>query len=63
MEPTKTENLGLSIYEDITDVYQRDLRKSYLDNFKAIDAGYKNLETALKKYVDDKLGEIDNGTY
>lgn len=63
MEPTKTENLGLSIYEDITDVYQRDLRKSYLDNFKAIDAGYKNLETALKKYVDDKLGEIENGTY
>ena len=63
MEPTKTENLGLSIYEDITDVYQRDLRKSYLDNFKAIDAGYKNLETALKKYVDDKLGEIDNGNY
>lgn len=63
MEPTKTENLGLSIYEDITDVYQRDLRKSYLDNFKAIDAGYKNLETTLKKYVDDKLGEIENGTY
>lgn len=63
MEPTKTENLGLSIYEDITDVYQRDLRKSYLDNFKAIDAGYKNLETALKKYVDDTLKEIENGTY
>ena len=63
MEPTKTENLGLSIYEDITDVYQRDLRKSYLDNFKAIDAGYKNLETALKKYVDDTLKEIETGTY
>lgn len=63
MEPTVLENLGLKVYEDITDVYQRDLRKSYLDNFKAIDAGYKDLETALKKYIDDKLGEIENGTY
>lgn len=63
MEPTKTENLGLSIYEDITDVYQRDLRQSYLNNFKTIDSKYKDLETALKKYVDDKLGEIENGTY
>ena len=63
MEPTVLENLGLKVYEDITDVYQRDLRKSYLYNFKAIDAGYKDLETALKKYIDDKLGEIENGTY
>lgn len=63
MEPTVLENLGLKVYEDITDVYQRDLRKSYLDNFKAIDVGYKDLETALKKYIDDKLGEIENGTY
>lgn len=63
MEPTKTENLGLSIFEDITDVYQRDLRQSYLNNFKTIDSKYKEIETVLKKYVDDKLGEIENGTY
>ena len=63
MEPTVLENLGLKVYEDITDVYQRDLRQSYLNNFKIIDEGYKNLETVLKKYVDDKLGEIENGTY
>ena len=37
MASEKTEHLGLTIYSDITDVYQRELRQSYLENFKILD--------------------------
>lgn len=63
MASEKTENLGLTIYPDITGVYQRELRQSYLDNFSKIDKASKDMETTLKKYVNDRLGAIENGAY
>ena len=63
MASEKTEHLGLTIYPDITEVYQRELRQSYLDNFNKIDEEYFNLEERMKKYVNDRLGAIENGTY
>lgn len=59
----KTENLGLTVFDDINGVYQRDLRKSYDDNFRKIDTGIKALETSLTQYLDEQLGVIENGAY
>lgn len=63
MASEKTENLGLTIYPDITDVYQRELRQSYLENFKILDKASDDLEKRLQKYVNDRLGAIENGYY
>ena len=63
MASEKTENLGLTIYPDITDVYQRQLRQSYLENFKILDEAFAKLEERMQKYVNDRLGAIENGTY
>lgn len=63
MASKKTEKLGLTIFPDISDVYQRELRQSYLENFKLLDQAVVNLESELKKYVNDRLGAIENGTY
>lgn len=63
MASEKTENLGLTIYPDITDVYQRELRQSYLENFKILDEASVQLEERMQKYVNDRLGAIENGTY
>lgn len=63
MASEKTENIGLTVYPDVTGVYQRELRKSYDDNFFKIDNQFKIAETELKNYVDTKLGEIENGSY
>ena len=63
MAGEKTEKLGLTIFPDISDVYQRELRQSYLENFKLLDQAAVNLESELKKYVNDRLGAIENGTY
>ena len=61
MASEKTEHLGLTIYPDITEVYQRELRQSYLENFQILDAA--ELEARMQKYVNDKLGAIENGAY
>ena len=50
MASEKTENLGLTIYPDITDVYQRQLRQSYLENFKILDEASAKLEERMQKY-------------
>ena len=63
MASEKTENLGLTIYPDITDVYQRQLRQSYLENFKILDEASVQLEERMQKYVNDRLGAIEHGTY
>ena len=63
MASEKTENLGLTIYPDITDVYQWELLQSYLENFKILDEASAQLEERMQKYVDDRLGAIENGTY
>ena len=63
MAAEKTENLGLTLYPDITGVYQRELRKSYEENIRTIDAEALKLEKRLKDYVDEALGVIENGTY
>lgn len=63
MAAEKTSNLGLTIYPDITGVYQRDLRESYANNFKLIDEAVPKLESDLKEYVDQQLGVIENGSY
>ena len=63
MAAEKTKNLGLTVYPDVTGVYQRELRKSYEDNFRLVDAEIPKLEDQLKKYIDDTLGVIENGTY
>ena len=63
MASEKTEHLGLTIYSDITDVYQRELRQSYLENFKILDKASAQLEERMQKYVNDRLGAIENGTY
>lgn len=63
MSAEKTENLGLTIYPDITDVYQRELRQSYLENFKLLDTSFAQLESDLRAYVDTVLGGIENGSY
>ena len=63
MASEKTEHLGLTIYPDITDVYQRELRQSYLENFKILDQASVQLEERMQKYVNDRLGAIENGTY
>ena len=63
MASEKTEKLGLTIFPDIFDVYQRELRQSYLENFKLLDQAAADLESDLKKYVNDRLGAIENGAY
>ena len=63
MASEKTEHLGLTIYSDITDVYQRELRQSYLENFRILDEASAQLEERMQKYVNDRLGAIENGTY
>lgn len=63
MASEKTEHLGLTIYPDIAEVYQRELRQSYLENFKLLDQAAADLETNLKKYVNDRLGAVENGSY
>ena len=63
MASEKTEHLGLTIYPDITDVYQRELRQSYLENFKILDKASAQFEERMQKYVNDRLGAIENGTY
>ena len=63
MASEKTEHLGLTIYSDITDVYQRQLRQSYLENFRILDEASAQLEERMQKYVNDRLGAIENGTY
>lgn len=63
MASEKTEHLGLTIYPDITDVYQRQLRQSYLENFRILDESSARLEERMQKYVNDRLGAIENGTY
>ena len=63
MASEKTEHLGLTIYPDIADVYQRELRQSYLKNFQILDEASAKLEERMQKYVNDQLGAIENGTY
>ena len=63
MASEKTEHLGLTIYPDITEVYQRELRQSYLENFRRLDAASAELEARMQKYVNDRLGAIENGAY
>ena len=63
MASEKTEHLGLTIYSDITDVYQRELRQSYLENFKILDEASAQLEERMQKYVNDRLAAIENVTY
>lgn len=63
MAETKTENLNLTVFDDISGVFQRDLRKSYDENFRKIDMGVKTLETKLTQYLDQQLGVIENGAY
>ena len=63
MASEKTEKLNLTVYPDIEGVYQRDLRKSYYDNFLKIDKGVEELENNLKGYVDEVLEGIENGYY
>lgn len=63
MAAEKTKNMGLTIYPDISGVYQRDLRDSYTKNFQLIDETVPKIETALKSYVDQQLGVIENGSY
>lgn len=63
MVSEKTEHLGLTIYPDIADVYQRELRQSYLKNFQILDEASAKLEERMQKYVNDQLGAIENGTY
>lgn len=63
MASEKTENLGLTIFPDITDVYQRELRQSYLENFLLLDKASADLEQRLQKYINDRLGAIENGYY
>ena len=43
MASEKTEHLGLTIYPDIAEVYQRELRQSYLENFRLLDAASADL--------------------
>lgn len=63
MSATKTENLGLTVYSDITGVYQRELRKSYAENFEKLDVAALTMEQNLKAYVNEVLGVVENGTY
>jgi hypothetical protein len=63
MASSKTTNLGLTVYPDITGVYQKELRQSYDANFELLDQAVKKLETSLHKYVEDRLGEIENASY
>jgi hypothetical protein len=63
MAGSKTTNLGLTVYPDITGVYQKELRQSYDANFELLDQAVKKLETSLHKYVEDRLGEIENASY
>ena len=63
MASEKTEHLGLTIYSDITDVYQRELRQSYLENFKILDEASAQLEERILKNAKDGMGAIENGTY
>jgi hypothetical protein len=53
----------LTVYPDITGVYQKELRQSYDANFELLDQAVKKLETSLHKYVEDRLGEIENASY
>ena len=52
-----TPNLGLEIYPDITGVYQRELRQSYLHNFILIDEelGGTPKDVYTKEQVDAML--------
>ena len=40
-----------------------ELRQSYLENFQILDAASAELEARMQKYVNDKLGAIENGAY
>lgn len=63
MASEQTKNIKLTVYPDISGVSHRDIRQSYYNNFIAIDKQFKDAEDALKEYVDQKIGEIENGTY
>jgi hypothetical protein len=63
MAAEKTEKLGLTVYPDIADVYQRELRQSYLENFMMLDTAFGDLEERMQKYVNERLGAIESGTY
>ena len=63
MAAETTKNLGLNVSPDVPGVYQRELRKSYEDNFRLVDAEIPKMEDRLKKYIDNTLGVIENGTY
>ena len=63
MAAEKTDNLKLTVFSDITGVYQRELRQSYDENFRLLDKAIPNLEKTLKNYVDQQLGVIENGSY
>ena len=63
MAAENTKNLGLKVYKDITEVYQRELRQSYAENFEKIDSAAKDIEDKLKAYVNEQLGVIENGSY
>lgn len=63
MASEKTKNIGLSVFPDISGIYQRELRQSYYDNFLKIDESFGTFKTDLQKYIDQKIGEIENGTY
>lgn len=63
MASEKTKNIGLSVFPDISGIYQRELRQSYYDNFLKIDERFGAFKTDLQKYIDQKIGEIENGAY
>lgn len=63
MAAEKTDNLKLTVFPDITGVYQRELRQSYDENFRLLDKAIPNVEKTLKDYVDQQLGVIENGSY
>nr|DAT33214.1 MAG TPA: hypothetical protein [Caudoviricetes sp.] len=63
MASEKTKNIGLSVFPDISGIYQRELRQSYYDNFLKIDESFGTFKTDLQKYIDQKIGEIENGAY
>ncbi len=63
MGSEKTPNIGLSVFQDISGIYQRELRQSYYNNFLKIDESFGTFKTDLQEYIDQKIGEIENGTY
>ena len=63
MASEKTEHRGRTSDPDITYGDHLELRQSYLENFKILDEASAQLEERMQKYVNDRLGAIENGTY